>query len=128
MNNWTEYNIGIIYFAGLFIALFISILIIIYLRPIKSIMSKITNKFHILWNHSFKVTILLAGLLGAMSVSFKSCQEYDYLLESKYKTVMKGIDQVSTSFNYLVLILGIWFLFFLVLRLILKKKNSLPST
>ena len=126
MNNWTEFHIGIIYFAGLLVALITSILTVLYLRPIRTTIKKITEKFDTLWNHSFKTTIILAGLLGAMSVTFKDCNgNYDYLLESRHETVMKGLEQVSTSFDYLTIILGLWLVIFITLRLTLNKKNSI---
>ena len=68
---------------------------------------------------------MFAGLLGAMSVSFKNCHgNYDYLLKSRYETAMKGIEQVSTSFNYLAIILGFWLMIFIILRLTLNNKNN----
>ena len=124
MNNWSEFHIGIIYLTGLLTAISISILILYYLRPVKMTIKKITGKFHTIWNSTFKTTIILAGLLGAMSVSFKDCNgDYAYLLGSKYKTALKGIDQVSSSFLYLSIFLGLWLLVFLILRLLSIKKN-----
>jgi len=129
MNNWAEFQIGVIYFIGLLVALLASILSIWYLRPIRKPIKKITEKFGTLWNRSFKTTVILAGLLGAMSVTFKDCKgNYDYLLESRTKTVMKGLEQVSTSFDYLTIILGFWLVVFITLLLTLNKKNKTPST
>jgi beta-lactamase regulating signal transducer with metallopeptidase domain len=129
MNNWTEFHIGIIYFAGLLVALITSVLIVLYLRPIRTTLKKITGKFDTLWNHSFKTTVMLVGLLGAMSVTFKDCNgNYDDLLESKQETVMKGLEQVSTSFDSLTIILGLWLVIFIIFRLTLNNKNKIPST
>ena len=129
MKNWTEFHISIIYFAGLLVALITSILTFLYLRPIKTTITKITEKFDTLWNHSFKTTLILAGLLGAMSVTFKDCNgNYNYLLKSRYETIMKGLEQVSNSFDYLAIILGLWLVIFILLRLTLNKKNKMPST
>ncbi|MCH8318402.1 MAG: hypothetical protein IIA88_07870 [Bacteroidetes bacterium] len=126
MNNWTEFHIGIVYFTGLLIALITSILTVLYLRPVGATIKKITGKLDIIWNGSFKTTVMLVGLLGAMSVTFKDCNgKYDYLLESRYETAMKGLEQVSTSFDYLAIILGLWLVIFITLRLTLNKKNSI---
>jgi len=128
MNNWAEFQIGVIYFTGLLVALLASILSIWYIRPIRKPIKKITGKFGSLWNQSFKTTVILAGLLGAMSVTFKDCKgNYDFLLESKTKTVMKGLEQVSTSFDYLTIVLGFWLVVFITLLLKLNKKNKTPS-
>lgn len=127
MNNWSEYQIGVIYFLGLLISLIISISTLLYLRPIRQPIKRIIEKFNALWSHSFKTTIFLAGLLGALSVSFKDCKgNYNYLLESKTKTVMKGVEQVSATFGYLTVFLGIWLLIFITLFLLLKTKNNKP--
>jgi|SRR3990172_7196001 len=128
MKNWTEFHIAIVYFAGLFTALVASILIVLYLRPLKLTIKKIAEKFETLWTGSFKTTIVLAGLLGAMSVTFRDCDgKYDYLLKSRKETITKGLEQVSTSFDYLTIILGLWFIVFLVLWLTMKKRK-MPST
>lgn len=121
-----EYQIGVIYFSGLLIALIISILVLLYLRPIQKPIKKISEKFEILWSKSFKTTVILAGLLGALSVSFKDCKgNYDYLLESKTKTVMKGVEQVSSAFGYLTVFIIVWFVIFITLFMMLKfKKNK----
>lgn len=121
-----EYQIGVIYFSGLLIALIISILVLLYLRPIQKPIKKISEKFEMLWSNSFKTTVILAGLLGALSVSFKDCKgNYDYLLESKTKTVMKGVEQVSSAFSYLTVFIIVWFVIFITLFMMLKfKKNK----
>jgi hypothetical protein len=129
MRNWTETDIGIIYFTGLFIALIISVLIVLYLSLTKSIISKIAEKFETSLGFSFRGTILLAGLLGAMSVSFTDCSgHYGYLLSSKFETVMQGLEQVSSSLKYLYIIIGFWLLVFVVARLIWIKRNKIPGT
>ncbi len=128
MNSWTEYNIGIIYFAGLSVALIAGILVLLYLRPIRPTIKKLAGKFEILWNHSFKTTLIIAGILGAMSVSFKDCSgKYEKLLESEYETVMKGFEQVSTSIEYLTLVLGLWLVIFIALQLTSNKKNKIVT-
>lgn len=128
MNNWSEHQIGLIYLTGLLISIVISVWVLVYLSPIRKPIKKITKTFDALWNHSFKTTVLLAGLLGALSVSFKDCKgNYDYLLESKTKTVMKGVEQVSTAFGYLTVFIAIWLVIFITLFLIMKTKNNKQS-
>lgn len=123
MNNWTELHIGIVYFSGLFIALITSILTVLYLRPITETIKKITGKLDFIWSGSFKTTVVLSGLLGAMSVTFKDCNgNYDNLLESRHETAMKGLEQVSASFDWLTTILGLWLVIFIILRLTLNRK------
>jgi hypothetical protein len=118
MNPWSEHQIGIIYFTGLMVTLASGILILVYLQPANKALSKISAKFHSLWNFSFKTTLLFAGLLGAFSVTFKDCSgRYDALLESRYKTAMKGFEMVSSSFDYFALALGFWLIIFIMLRI-----------
>jgi hypothetical protein len=124
MNNWTELHIGIVYFSGLIIAIITGILIILYLRPVKATLKRITSLPGI-WNGSFKTTIVLGGLLGAMSVSFTDCEgHYEYLLASEFETFMKGCEQVSASFGWLTFVLGLWAVIFLTLRLVSQKKKE----
>ncbi|MCK4663564.1 MAG: hypothetical protein KAT68_11905 [Bacteroidales bacterium] len=125
MKNWAELQISIIFFAGIAIALLTSILVLVLLRQnIKNGLKKIAGKSNIIWTRSFKVTVILAGLLGAMSISFRSCEgNYDKLLESKYETVVKGFLQISKSYEYLTYILVFWFIIFSFYYLIIKKRR-----
>ncbi|MCF8296989.1 MAG: hypothetical protein K9J13_05520 [Saprospiraceae bacterium] len=125
MKNWTEFHIGIVYFSGLIISIITGIVVLLYLRPIKSIIKKITGKLDFVWNTSFKISVLMAGFLGALSVSYRSCNgSYNLLIESRYETAMKGIEQVSVSFEHIAMILGIWLLIFLIFHLALNRKNN----
>lgn len=125
MKNWTEFHIGIVYYSGIIVSLLSAVLILIYLKPIKRIFAILQNKYKAIWSISFKTTIIIAGLLGAMVVSFRDCNgKYDYLLDSSYKTIHKGLDQLSSSFNYLLTILILWLVIFLVLFLVQKKEKN----
>ncbi len=127
MKSWTEFHIAIVYFAGLLIALTSSVVIVLYLRPFKFVINKLTEKFDAFWSGGFISTIIIAGLLGAMAVSFRNCEgEYDYLLKSENATISKGLEQVSSSFTYLSLVLGLWLIIFLILSLV-RNKSKLPS-
>jgi hypothetical protein len=124
MGLWSELHIGIVYYTGLIIAIITGLLIILYLKQAKVIIKKITAipRF---WSGSFKITVILSALLGAMSVSFRDCSgKYDYLLESKHETYMKGIEQISTSFQWIAFILILWLFIFSVLWLISKKHRK----
>lgn len=118
MNAWSESNIAIVYFSGLFFALMSGLVIVFYLNSIKEAIKLITIKFNKLWNSIFKSSIVLASLIGALSINFRNCEgNYDYLLKSPQQTVIKGIEQVSNSFDWLTILLGFWFLLFIILRL-----------
>ncbi len=124
MNIWSELHIGIIYYTGLVISLLAIICVITYLKQIKSVFKKITTGPGI-WSSSFRVTVFLSGLLGAMSVSFRDCKgKYEYLLESKHETVMKGLEQVSVSFQWIAFILIFWFFLLIALWMISKRKRN----
>lgn len=125
MKNWTDIHIGIVYYSAILIGLIMSLLSLYYLRPIKFAIKKITAKYSSIWNHSFKVTVILSGLIGAMSVSFTDCHgSYQHLSESSFKTVMKGLEQVSKSIEILTGIFILWFILFLVLWMIRSKKRE----
>ncbi len=126
MTSWTEFHISVVYFSGITIALLSSILILILLRKnIKDGLSKIVGKSNLFWSRTFKSTVILAGLLGAMSVSFRSCNGgYDELLKSKHETFIKGLQQISESFEYLVCILVLWLILFCFYYVIIRKKTG----
>ena len=124
MNIWSELHIGIVFFAGLTISVITGIFIILYLRQAKVLIKKVTA-FPAIWSSSFKITVMLSALLGAMSVSFRDCSgKYDYLLESEHETYMKGIEQISTSFQWIAFVLILWLLLFIALWLNSKRKRK----
>ncbi|WP_242084544.1 hypothetical protein [Aestuariivivens sediminis] len=124
MKNWTEFHIAIVYYSGLIISVIVDVLILWYLRPNKTLIKKITERFGEIWNDSFKTSVVMSGLLGAMTVTFKDCDgNYDYLLKSPYNTALKGVGQVSTSFDYLAIVLGIWLAVFVIFQITLNRKN-----
>lgn len=113
MNAWSESNIAIVYFSGLFFALMTGLLIVFYLNSTKEAIKLITLKFNKLWNGIFKSSIVLASLIGALAINFRNCEgNYDYLLKSPQQTVIKGIEQISNSFDWLSVLIGFWFLLF----------------
>ena len=118
MNAWSESNIAIVYFSGLFFALIVGLVIVFYLNSTKEAIKLITIKFNKLWNSFFKSSIVLASLIGALSINFRNCEgNYEYLLKSPQQTVIKGIEQVSNSFDWLSVLIGFWFLLFSMYRL-----------
>ncbi len=128
MKSWTEFHIALVYFAGLLVALVTSIMVVFYLHPFKSTIKKIAKRFDALWKGSFISTAILSGLLGAMVVSFRDCDgTYNYLLKSEQATIAKGLEQISSSFNYLAITLGLWLIIFIALSLA-RNKNKIPNT
>jgi hypothetical protein len=123
MKPWTETQIGLIFFGGLLAALITGVLAILYLRPFNNQINRITGGITKIWSHSFITTLMIAGLLGALSVSFRDCHgDYDYLLKSKKETVMKGLQQVSSSLDYLSWTIGFWLILFLVIFIVIRRK------
>ena len=117
MNNWTELHIAVVYFSGLFIAAISGFLVFIYLQPLGEVIRTIAKKFTSIWSNSLFITLVLAGMLGGMSVSFTDCEgKYDYLKRSPIDTLLKGFCQISATFHYLAITLGFWLLFFIILR------------
>ena len=127
MKNWSEFHISIVYYTGLLLSTFTGILVISYCKQdMKGAIVKITGKFHTFWQQSFKTTIILTGLLGAISVSFRDCNgKYDYLLKSRHETVAKGLEQISASYLSLASIIGFWLFLFLIMHLSSLRKKDL---
>lgn len=125
MNTWGEYQIGLVYFASLFISVLSIVACLIYLHPVKPVVKLLVKKFRTFMDASFRTTVFLAGILGAFSVSFRSCSgRYDYLLASKRETFVKGAELVSTSYKYLWIILGFWLI--AMILIVLFKRPSKP--
>ncbi len=121
----TENHIAAVYYSGLILSLVSVIIILLYLRPLKTVIKKITGRDTPLWTRSFKSSLVLAGLVGAMSVSFRDCAgSYDYLLDSGFLTVMKGFEQLSAAFEHLAFILLLWLVVFLAIRLKSKERKD----
>jgi len=128
MNDWTEYQIGLVYYSGIFISVVLTLVSLIYLHPIKPVFKLITKKMGRFLDGSFRTTVVLAGILGAFSVSFRSCSgSYQNLLESKQETLIKGMEQITASITYLWMILIFWLVFFILLALFTKTKLSKPT-
>lgn len=78
----------------------------------------------IAWVRTFITSLVIASLLGALSVSFRDCNgNYDTLLNSKSETIMTGASQVSSSFQYLKWITLLWLLIVVPL-FVFKGKRS----
>jgi len=117
MKSWTEFHIGVVYYSGLTIALLIGVASLLYLKPLYYI-KKITEKSGTLWIYNFMTTVLIAGLLGAMSVSFTNCDcSYACLLDSPSTTIQYGLLQVSTASMIYSIILGLWFIILIAIRM-----------
>ncbi len=117
MRTWTEFHIALVYYGGLLLSLLSAIAVILYLRPIAPVMEKLTKAKDWFWSRSFRLSLLMAGMVGAMSVSFTDCDgHYDYLLKSRYATAMQGAAQVAAGWNYLAGICGLWLLGLVFMR------------
>ncbi len=109
MRTWTEFHIALVYYGGLLISLLSVLAVLLYLRPIAPVMEKLTKAKDWFWSRSFRVSLLMAGMVGAMSVSFTDCDgHYDYLLKSRYATAMQGAEQVAEAWFYIAGICGLW--------------------
>ena len=117
MRVWTEFHIALVYYGGLLLSLLSAIAVLLYLRPIAPVMEKLIKAKDWFWSRSFRMSILFAGLLGAMSVSFTDCDgKYDYLIKSRYATAMHGAAQVAACWNYLAVITGLWLLGLMMMK------------
>jgi hypothetical protein len=124
MTPWNETGIGIVFFTGLLLSIITGIGVLIFLMPVKKPVDKITGNSGRIWFRSFLTTVMLAAFLGALSVSFRNCKgDYDELLNSRRATVMKGMEQVSSSLDYLSWTLGFWLIIFLAVYIIAVKKT-----
>ena len=124
MKNWTEFHIGVVYYCGLLISLIIGIGGLMYLKPL-SYIKKIVSKHGSLWTNSFVTTIIMAGTLGAMSVSFRDCScSYDNLLTSKSTTIYYGLSQISSGCMAYAILLGAWLIILITIKMIYQRNIS----
>ncbi|HLF33063.1 MAG TPA: hypothetical protein VI583_02425 [Cyclobacteriaceae bacterium] len=122
MKPWNESGIGVVFLGGLIIAAIAGIAVLFFIKPAKKPIEKITGDKGWSWARTMFTTVIMAAMAGAMSVSFRDCGgNYDDLIESRAATIMKGLEQVSQSFNYMAIILGIWLLIFLALFIFLRR-------
>jgi hypothetical protein len=119
VSNWSEPHIALVYFTGLIISLIAAWVLIRIFRSAGIPLKKISNYSPAPWFRTFSTTLIIASLLGAMSVSFRDCHgNYDTLLGSPKETLAKGLDQLSSSARYLHWILLGWLIFFAVLVIV----------
>jgi len=117
MNNWTEFHVAVVYYGGLIISLLLGVLSLLYLKPLYYI-KKITEKYSALWSGNFITTVLFAGMLGAMSVSFVSCDSgYETLLRSPSTTIFYGLQKISTASMAYAIMLLLWLIILLAMQM-----------
>ena len=117
MNSWAEVHIGLVYYGGLLLFLAIGILAFFYLKPGRYLKNR-QEKSAPFWSRNFIITTLIAGLLGAMSVSFKDCNgSYRFLIDHRAATLELGIDQISTACLSFTVMFGVWFLILMALKM-----------
>jgi hypothetical protein len=125
VSNWTEFDIGLVYFTGLIISLVASLILIGWIRPVKIRPMSITGNSSLISVRTFITSLVIVSLLGAMSVSFRDCHgNYDALLNSKTETIMKGASQLSAALQYLKWITLFWLLIFAFLYVFKGKRTS----
>src|SRR5690242_13405544 len=115
--KWTEFQIGLVYFGGLAITACVGIAALIYLQPFRNL-KKLLATSGIYWGINLTTTILIAGLLGAMSVSFKNCNSgYSYLLDNPSETIQLGLTQISRGCLSFTIMFCFWFLILITLKM-----------
>jgi len=124
MKPWTEFHIATVYFSSIFISLSIGIFSLFYLKPFRNIRKIIGNSEN-LWGYKFTITTLMAGLLGAMSVSFVDCNgSYEGLLDDQKKTIELGLAQIKATCISFGIMFGVWFLILMTLHMIHHRKSG----
>lgn len=125
MKSWAEPDIAIVYFADLFISLVAALILLRVLHPARIPVKKNKGQSTPAWLRTFSLSLIFASLLGAMSVSFRDCHgNYDTLLNSKTETIMKGLDQVSSSVHYLYWVLLFWLILFIVVFILAGQRGE----
>lgn len=73
----------------------------------------------------FKSSLIVAALLGALSVNYLDCSgEYEYLKESGYLVLAKGLEQIGTALVLLSITTGAWLLVFIIRMLVNRRPKS----
>jgi hypothetical protein len=125
MKSWTEFHIAVVYYSGLAASLLLGVLSLWYLYPFYYI-KKVTERFSALWTYNFVTTVLIAGILGAMSVHFTDCHgDYDNLLNSPSPTIFYGQMEISTASKAYAIILSVWLVIFIMLQMIRTRPMNL---
>jgi hypothetical protein len=127
MNNWTEREVGLVYYGGLAIALAVIIIVLLLLQPrLKGALQTITQeRAAAFWGHALRITGILLGMVGALSVTFYGCNvgKYEHLLSHPMYTIGRGFTQVSRGTVFLGRTLLAWLLFF-GLYFLLRKRTA----
>lgn len=125
MKSWTEFHIALVYYSGLSVSLSMGVASLLYLKPFYYL-KKITSRHGELWGYNFITTVLIAGLLGGMSVSFVGCNgNYDSLLESPSTTIYYGLWQISFAAMSYTIVMGTWLFILIILHLIRSRGINL---
>jgi hypothetical protein len=127
MKSWTEFHIAVVYYCGISVSLFMGILSVLYLKPFYYI-KEITKEYGAILGYHFTTTIFIAGILGAMSVSFVGCNgNYDSLLESPSTTLFYGLCQISFAGMSYAIMMGVWFFILLILHMVRTRGMNMSS-
>ena len=122
MSTWAEFEISIVYYSGLFLTGLAAIGTLMYLRPGKLTLSRITGSMGAMWRNHVVISLLMAALLGAMSVSFKNCDGDLPIGDHPLVIVQFGLTQISRGLFSIFLISSVWFVILICLRMTTVRK------
>lgn len=113
-----------------FVIFFISLgLGIITFRILKSPVFSITrnNKLGKFIRKVFPIGIILPALIGFLSVSYKTCDvdTYQKIIKNRSYIIGKNQEQLSKTFDYIVIALVIWML---VIMIYFFYKKGIPQS
>jgi hypothetical protein len=125
MTYWTSTQIALIYFGGIALAILAAVLVLLYLKHCRRAFLVIWTKFRKTSIWGFKSSLIVAALLGALSVNYLDCSgEYEYLKESGYLVLTKGLEQIGTALVLLSITTGAWLLVFIIRMLVNRRSKS----
>jgi len=112
---------------GLILSLLIGVLSLAYLKPVRAI-KVMLEKNGIFWSRSLTSTVLMSGMLGAMSICFNGCDGYCCLIDNAERTITLGLLQISKACACFVVMFGVWFLILHTLRMRFIWKDRFSSS
>lgn len=125
MTYWTSTQIALIYFGGIALAILAAVLALLYIKPCRRAFLVIWTTFRKTSIWGFKSSLIVAALLGALSVNYLDCSgEYEYLKESGYLVLTKGLEQIGTALVLLSITTGAWLLVFIIRMLVNRRPKS----
>ena len=118
MRDWSETQIGFVYYSGILLSIIMAVVVLLILRPKlqTGLVALVGKEQALFWGRVFRLTLLAIALVGALSVTFHGCRidQYDHLLNSPYMTFRRGITQVARSSVFLARAIAGWLLAWLI--------------